>query len=122
MTVRFAGAQRLILQNDPADLARLSRWVGRLADDLQASERDRFRLDLVLTEVVTNAITHGLTEADATELMVEAEWNAQMLSVTVTDSAPPFDPLGASLPEPPRRLDATEPGRGRPRPDPEVHR
>jgi sigma-B regulation protein RsbU (phosphoserine phosphatase) len=108
--VRSTAAQKLTLQNDTAELARLSRWAGRLADDLGASERDRFRVDLVLTEVVTNAITHGLKASPGAELVVEAEWNDPMLSVTVTDRAPPFDPLAAPLPDFPRSLEEAEPG------------
>jgi serine/threonine-protein kinase RsbW len=110
VTVRFTVGQKLSLQNDPAELARLRRWTGQLADDLGASSRDRFRLDLVLTEVVTNAISHGLKSIPAAELTLEAEWNDPVLSVTVTDCAPPFDPLASQLPALPQSLEEAAPG------------
>jgi serine/threonine-protein kinase RsbW len=106
----ISDARKLILQNDPAELARLSRWARQLAGDLGASERDSFRIDLVLNEIVSNAFSHGLKGSRETEIVVEAEWNAAMLSVTVTDGAPPFDPLAAALQEPPQSLQEAEPG------------
>jgi anti-sigma regulatory factor (Ser/Thr protein kinase) len=101
-------SRKLILQNGPAELTRLSRWARQLADDLGASERDRFRLDLVLNEVVSNAFAHGLKATHPAELMLEAEWEDPLLSVTVTDGAPPFDPLAAPLQDVPRSLQEAE--------------
>jgi anti-sigma regulatory factor (Ser/Thr protein kinase) len=102
--------QKLILQNDPAELPRLSRWARQLAADLGASERDRFRLDLVLNEVVSNAFSHGLKANHAAELIVEAEWKDPVLSVTVTHEAPPFDPLAAPMRNLPQSLQEAELG------------
>jgi anti-sigma regulatory factor (Ser/Thr protein kinase) len=44
------------------------------------------------------------------EIAVEAQWTDPVLSITITDKAPPFDPLSAAVQELPRSLADAAPG------------
>ncbi len=85
--------ETLVLQNQLAELTRLADWVGALAQNLDLTPRLAFRLELALTEAVTNVIEHGLTPAYAGTITVTARQTPAELILTVTDGGPPFDPL-----------------------------
>ena len=65
----------------------------------------RFRLRVVLSEALSNAIVRGNREDQTKWVHVRAELLPEAISVSVTDEGPGFDP--ASVPEPirPEQLD-----------------
>ena len=64
-----------------------------------------FRLELALTEAVTNVIEHGLTPDYAGTIAVTARQTPMELILTVADDGPPFDPLQTPEPVVPDTLD-----------------
>ncbi len=95
----------LVLQNQPAELSHLADWVAALARDLDLTPRLAFRLELALTEAVTNVIEHGLTPAYAGTIAVTARQTPTALILTVADGGPPFDPLQTPVHVAPDSLD-----------------
>jgi serine/threonine-protein kinase RsbW len=77
----------------------------------QASQTIRFRLRVVLSEALSNAIVRGNCEDRAKWVDVRAELVPDSIRVYVTDEGPGFDP--AAVPEPirPEQLDEAR-GRG----------
>jgi serine/threonine-protein kinase RsbW len=77
----------------------------------QASETIRFRLRVVLSEALSNAIIKGNCEDQSKWVDVRAELVPDSIRVFVTDEGPGFDP--AAVPEPirPEQLDEAR-GRG----------
>jgi serine/threonine-protein kinase RsbW len=71
----------------------------------------KFRLRVVLSEALSNAIVRGNGEDQSKWVHVEAELVPEAIRVSVTDEGPGFDP--ASIPEPinPEQLDVAG-GRG----------
>src|SRR6476660_4815635 len=71
----------------------------------QATQTTRFRLRVVLSEALTNAIVQGNREDRNKWVDVRAELVPEVIRVWVTDEGPGFDP--GSVPEPtrPERLD-----------------
>jgi len=71
----------------------------------------RFRLRVVLSEALSNAIVRGNAEDRSKWVHVEAELVPESIRVSVTDEGPGFDP--GSIPEPirPEQLDESG-GRG----------
>ncbi|HEX2220336.1 MAG TPA: ATP-binding protein [Gemmatimonadales bacterium] len=76
-----------------------------------ATRTTRFRLQVVLSEALANAILRGNREALDKSVEVRAELLQEVIRVHVTDEGPGFDP--ASVPEPiqPEQLDEAR-GRG----------
>jgi serine/threonine-protein kinase RsbW len=76
-----------------------------------ATETTRFRLRVVLSEALSNAILRGNCEDRTKWVEVRAELVPEAITVHVTDEGPGFDP--AAVPEPllPEQLDEAR-GRG----------
>jgi anti-sigma regulatory factor (Ser/Thr protein kinase) len=59
-----------------------------------------YRLRLSVVELVTNTITHGYRAANRPGTVeLRAEMDDQSLTLTLDDSAPPYDPSGAPPPD-----------------------
>jgi serine/threonine-protein kinase RsbW len=71
----------------------------------QATESTRFRLRVVLSEALSNAIVRGNCEDKSKWVHVRAELVPEVIRVSVTDEGPGFDP--STVPEPirPEQLD-----------------
>jgi serine/threonine-protein kinase RsbW len=76
-----------------------------------ASKKTRFRLQVVLSEALSNAIVRGNQEDHGKWVYVRAELGADAIRLVVTDEGPGFDP--ETIPEPvrPEQLDEAN-GRG----------
>ncbi len=77
----------------------------------ESTESVRFRLRVVLSEAISNAIVRGNCEDCNKWVDVRAELGPDVISVYVTDEGPGFDP--STIPEPirPEQLDEAN-GRG----------
>ena len=95
LPVQFAGRREFLLEAHPASVAEARRRMAELAEPL--FEEDRMAdLQLVLSEVVGNAVRHG---SDTQPIMLAITPESDYLCVQVTDS-------GSGLAPRPR---ATEP-------------
>lgn len=86
------GASRLVLTSDHHDLAALAEWLEHFADKNVLPAQARFRLDLVLTEAVTNVMDHGHLPEVKGRIELACLVQDQLIQVEITDDGPPFDP------------------------------
>lgn len=100
----------LTLRNQAGELSRLHDWLAQLAKAASYSERDSFRIELVLNEVFANIIDHAFPRGGAPEIGLRLEHTPQVTTVTITDDGPPFDPLTVPEKVLPERLEEAEPG------------
>ena len=100
----------LTVRNDLGDLPRVSAWAGELLGAPGYGERDRFRVDLVLEEAVTNIINSAYPEGGSHEISLVAQSTPERLSIDVIDGGRPFNPLDAPPKAQPARLEDAEPG------------
>jgi serine/threonine-protein kinase RsbW len=77
----------------------------------QATKTTRFRLRVVLSEALTNAIVRGNGEDRTKWVDVRAELVPEVIRVSVTDEGPGFDPEAIPEPLQPEQLDVAT-GRG----------
>jgi len=77
----------------------------------QTTRKTRFRLQVVLSEAISNAIVRGNREDRAKWVDVRAELLADLIRVYVSDEGPGFDPDAVPDPVHPRQLDEAG-GRG----------
>jgi anti-sigma regulatory factor (Ser/Thr protein kinase) len=92
-TAQAAGRQELVLTAEPASVRRARRWLGALAGGLVGEPR-RSDLELVMTEVVTNAVRHG---APGRDLRLAATPKPEFLCVQVTDEGPGLVPRPGAM-------------------------
>jgi anti-sigma regulatory factor (Ser/Thr protein kinase) len=91
MAVRAAAArvrQTQTLTADPDAVGEARRWAGALAHDL-VDPRVRADLQLVISEVVTNALQHG---APGETILLAVTPKEEFLCVQVTDAGPGLAP------------------------------
>jgi serine/threonine-protein kinase RsbW len=77
----------------------------------EATKTTRFRLRVVLSEALTNAIVRGNAEDRTKWVDVRAELIPESIRVSVTDEGPGFDPNAVPEPLTPEQLDEAN-GRG----------
>jgi serine/threonine-protein kinase RsbW len=109
------GAATLVTLRLPSDVSCIEEAVELVTRHClaghAATRTIRFRLQVVLSEALANAILRGNREALDKWVEVRAELRDEIIRVYVTDEGPGFDP--ASVPEPirPEQLDEAG-GRG----------
>ena len=109
------GTATLVTLRLPSDVACIEEAVELVTRHClagqQATQTIRFRLRVVLSEAISNAIVRGNGEDRTKWVDVRAELVPESIRVYVTDEGPGFDP--AAVPEPisPEQLDEAQ-GRG----------
>jgi len=94
------GFEQLSLRSRRRDLQTMGRWLGVYADRVGLSEVDLRTLQLVLDELVSNVIRHGMgSEGDGSIDIRLERVAAPALSVEVSDEGAPFDPSEATPPD-----------------------
>jgi anti-sigma regulatory factor (Ser/Thr protein kinase) len=95
----------LVLHADYADLKRLAVWVATLGAAAGLGDRDRFRIDLALTEAVTNIVDLAHSKGGAQEIRIRRDVLPQAIMFELTDDGPPFNILDAKSRALPARLE-----------------
>jgi serine/threonine-protein kinase RsbW len=89
------------------ELERLEVWLAELGESQNLSPRLASRLDLCLTEIVTNAIVHGYAQLAAPQdaIIVRFARQGDQVICHIEDRGAAFDPLAHALPPLPASLD-----------------
>src|SRR4051812_6047522 len=80
-------------------LEAIGSFVLAAAGDAGLDRKATYRLRLAVDEVATNIITHGYEEAAGGQIVVSAVLAGGTLSLTLEDTAVPFDPRDLAVPE-----------------------
>jgi anti-sigma regulatory factor (Ser/Thr protein kinase) len=105
--------ETLLLRNQLDSLEQLSVWTNTLAEQYHFSPRGEFRLNLALTEAVTNIIQYAYDDKRSHEIKVEVQVQGHTIRIDLTDDGRPFDPLKKPMVSFPRSIDeAAEGGLG----------
>lgn len=93
------GSLSIDLKNDLAELHRLADAVGQFGarNDLPAKRVGD--LQLVMEELVVNAITHGFPQGGEHTIHIELRFEDECISARIADDGIPFDPLQAKPPD-----------------------
>jgi phosphoserine phosphatase RsbU/P len=91
---------QLTVTADASAVSAASAWVRSVGARLKLPETDIYRLDVCVTELVSNIASYGFDNGEGViELRADAE-TEESVTVEVSDSGKPFDPLSVPLPEP----------------------
>ena len=86
-------SQSIELRNDLRQVALLSEWVDRFADEISLPANRRGELQVALEEVVINVIKHGFGADTNRSLTVTLTANQDFVSAEVIDDAAAYNPL-----------------------------
>ncbi len=81
------------LDTDLAAIAVLAEHFSDWGVRAALAERDIFQINVVLEEIVTNVITHGLGAGRPGWVRLRVAHRGDRLEIQVRDNAPPFDPF-----------------------------
>ncbi len=101
---------RLTLANEHSQLANLGEWLEGIAASKDLPAQAAFRLDLVLTEAVTNVMDHARQPDLAGQIELACSILDDRILVQVIDDGPPFDPTARAPAILPSTLAQAEPG------------
>jgi serine/threonine-protein kinase RsbW len=110
MSVRWSS--QLVLQARVQELERLSGWLAELSESHQLRPRLASHMDLCLTEIVTNTITHGYARITAPEAAIIVRFARQDEQVVcrIEDRGVAFNPLAHPPAPQPKSLDDAQIG------------
>jgi serine/threonine-protein kinase RsbW len=91
-----------LLGTDLADIAALASSFADWGAQAGLTQREIFQLNVMLEELVTNVIVHGLGVGGPGWVRLRIARQGDYLALELRDNAPPFDPFQA----PPPQLDA----------------
>lgn len=101
---------RLTLTNNYSQLAELGDWLQRIASSSGLPAQAVFRLDLVLTEAVTNVMDHAHRLGLAGRIELACSILEDRILVEVIDDGLPFDPTARAPVILPSSLEEARPG------------
>jgi anti-sigma regulatory factor (Ser/Thr protein kinase) len=94
----LSSAQLSVAANAKAAIT-ASEWARSFGARLGLAPRDVYRLDLCVTELVTNIASYGYEHGDGLiDLRAEASGEGQHIRLEIVDRGRPFDPLAAEPP------------------------
>lgn len=98
------------LKNKLDELTTLSDWIQEISNYLQLSARSTFRLELVLTEAVTNVIEDAYCDDREHDIKVALAYEEGTIRVQLRDDGVPFNPLDRPQLVLPTRLEEAQEG------------
>jgi serine/threonine-protein kinase RsbW len=89
----------LYIKNDLGEIGRMSQAVAAWCHTQALPEEVEFQIDLVLDELVSNVIRHGLKDDKEHIIDVNLWCDGQDLVLEVEDDGVPFNPLDSPIPD-----------------------
>jgi len=90
--------KRLRLGTTLDALNELAAGVDELKRSCRLTERDGYQIQLVLDELVTNAISYGFATGKGSGIDIDiAVWPDRRCEITYCDDAPAFDPFSSEV-------------------------
>jgi serine/threonine-protein kinase RsbW len=86
-------AARLLIRSELAELERLLAFIGTFCKRCGVADELKYKLFLVIEELVVNAISHGYGGRSNGPIEIGLTHKARSIEVEVEDEAPAFDPL-----------------------------
>jgi len=90
----------LILPGTLDSLSKIGAYVLEAASQAGLEKKIAYRLRLAVDEIATNAIVHGYDRiGEEGDLVVSAEIGEGILTITLEDTGPPYDPFKTPSPD-----------------------
>jgi anti-anti-sigma factor len=86
-------SQTITIASDISELSHVAAMVDEFCTGLATTAADISALHLALEEIVTNVITHGYRDARHSFAITLQTTTTDRIRATVTDDAPPYNPL-----------------------------
>lgn len=85
--------KQLIIQNEIAEITRLSQFIEETGKQLELDPKLIMNLNLVLEEAVSNVILYAYPKIMGQKITIDVEMKENMLIFTITDKGVAFNPV-----------------------------
>jgi serine/threonine-protein kinase RsbW len=106
----LTGELRLELAAQLSEIARLVEAFEAFADRLRFPPAAVLQVTLVLDELVTNIVTHGVAPDQPEPITLDLSYDAGVLRIVISDAGRPFDPRTVATPDMDKSLEDREIG------------
>lgn len=86
-------AVSLQLQNQTAEIARMSEWLETTLTSWGVDKAPLFRIDLSANEAVTNILSYAFPEGGQHDILLSLKYANNELELAITDDGMAFNPL-----------------------------
>jgi len=100
----------LHIKNDLLEIKRMAEELEDWCHEQSISEDIAFQLDLVLDEMVSNVIRHGIKDSGQHIIQVNLHRDGQQLTLEIEDDGVPFNPFDAPVPDITKPIEERRPG------------
>lgn len=100
----------LQLNNQTAEVARMSQWLQNMLNDWCIPPALQFRVDLSANEAVTNILSYAFPNGGEHRILLNLSLNNERLVLLIEDDGIAFNPLVMPPHEQPKRLSEAEIG------------
>ena len=100
----------LHIKNDLFEIKRMAEELEDWCHEQSISEDIAFQLDLVLDEMVSNVIRHGIKDSGQHIIEVNLHRDGQQLILEIEDDGIPFNPFDAPVPDITKPIEERRPG------------
>jgi anti-sigma regulatory factor (Ser/Thr protein kinase) len=83
----------LTLKNKVDELNKLSVWINDIAILFEISDNVVFKIDLTLTELMSNIINYAFPDQCESEINIKCFYSYNIIKIDVEDNGIPFNPL-----------------------------
>lgn len=83
----------LQLQNQTAEIARMSHWLQNIMDNWQIPPALQFRMDLSANEAVTNILSYAFPNGGDHQILLNLSLHNEQLQLAIEDDGMSFNPL-----------------------------
>lgn len=100
----------LHLQNQTAEVARMSHWLQTILDDWNIPPALQFRVDLSANEAVTNILSYAFPNGGQHQILLNLSLERDLLKLSIEDDGIAFNPLDMPPHQQPRNITEAEIG------------
>jgi anti-sigma regulatory factor (Ser/Thr protein kinase) len=100
----------LHIKNDLLEIKRMAEELEDWCHEQSISDDVTFQLDLVLDEMVSNVIRHGIKDSGQHIIEVTLHRDGQQLTLEIEDDGVPFNPFDAPVPDITKPIEERRPG------------
>lgn len=91
--------KHFVIENQVEELTSLAEKIEEMAEEWELSQALAMNINLVVEEAVSNVIFYAFDDSNKHEIIISVTLNNNLLTIEITDSGKPFNPLLQQQPD-----------------------
>lgn len=91
--------KHFVIENQVEELTSLAEKIEEMAEEWELSQALAMNINLVVEEAVSNVIFYAFDDSNKHKIIISVTLNNNLLTIEITDSGKPFNPLLQQQPD-----------------------